>query len=50
MFDSTGAPQLQYDPGQPVMIAGHPYLVGGPAELEARPHFTCMRMQIPLQM
>lgn len=37
VFHSAGAPQqLPTDPGQPVMIAGRPYLVGGPAELEAR--------------
>ena len=45
VFHSTGAPQLHNDPGQPVMIAGRPYLVGGPAELEARAHFPSMRMQ-----
>lgn len=40
VFQSSGAPQLHYDPGQPVMIAGRPYLVGGAAELEARAHFS----------
>ena len=33
----TGAPRwLHNDPSQPVMIAGRPYLVGGPAEAQAR--------------
>ena len=46
MFRSNGGPQLHDDPGQPVMINGRAYLVGGPAELEARAQFLAYAWEV----
>ena len=36
LFYTVSVPEHHNHPGQPVMIAGRPYLVGGPAEAKAR--------------